>query len=55
MIKIRITGLPGEVDRFLEKHRKLFFVSDESEPYKNSKSRYVQRYIDIEERGSENE
>lgn len=49
MIKIRITGLPGEVDSFLKKLRKLFFISDESKPYKNSNSRYIRRYIDVQE------
>lgn len=55
MIKIRITGLPGEVESFLKKLRKLFLISDESKAYKNSNSKYVRRYIDIEERGSDNE
>ena len=55
MLKIRITGLPGEVDSFLNLLRELFFVTEESKPYKNSNSRFVRTYIDIEERGSENE
>lgn len=55
MIKIRITGLPDEMDCFLKKLRELFYVSVESKSYKNSNSKYVRRYIDIEERGKKNE
>lgn len=55
MIKIRITGLPDEVDSFLNLLRELFSITAESKPYQNSNSKYVRRYIDVEERGSENE
>lgn len=49
MIKIRITGLPSEVECFLKKLRKLFLISDESKPYKNTNSKYVRQYIDVQE------
>lgn len=55
MIKIRITGLPDDVDSFLDDLRELFSVTDESKSYPNSRSRYVRKYIDIEDRGNENE
>lgn len=49
MIKIRITGLPDDVDSFLIKLRKLFSIVDESKPYKNSNSNYVRKYVDVQE------
>ena len=55
MIKIRITGLPDEIDSFLNSLRKLFLVMDESKPYKNSNSKFVRKYIDVEKRGNDNE
>ena len=55
MIKIRITGLSDDVDSFLDNIRKLFSVMDESKSYKNNNSKYVRKYVDIEERGKENE
>jgi len=48
MIKIRITGLPEEIDSFLNELRELFLISDESKQYKNSRSRFVRKYADIE-------
>jgi hypothetical protein len=50
MIKIRITGLPDEVDSFLNELRELFSVTEESKSYKNTKSKYVRKYVDIEKR-----
>ncbi len=55
MIKIRITGLPDDVDNFLSKLGELFSVMDESKPYKNSNSKFVRKYVDIEKRGNINE
>ncbi|HEX3037968.1 MAG TPA: DUF3970 family protein [Oscillospiraceae bacterium] len=55
MLKIRLTGLPDEVDSFLSILRKLFCVTDESKSYKNSNSKYVRKYFDVEKRGNDNE
>ena len=55
MIKIRITGLPDDVDSFLSNLRKLFSVIDESKPYQNRNSKFVRRYADIERRGNKHE
>lgn len=55
MIKIRITGLPDEVDSFLNDLRRLFSVTDESKSYPNSHSKYVRKYVDVENRRNENE
>lgn len=49
MIKIRITGLPDDVDSFLNELRKLFSVMDESKPCKNSSSKFVRIYADVQE------
>jgi len=54
MIKIRITGLPDDVDSFLNDLRELFTVVEESKAYKNANSQYVRKYIDVE-RGNNNE
>lgn len=50
MIKIRITGLPDEMECFLTKLREHYFVLNESKPCKNSNSKFVRKYIDVEER-----
>lgn len=55
MIKIKITGLPNEVDSFLNDLRGLFSVSDESKSYPNSNSKYVRKYVDVENRRNEHE
>lgn len=49
MIKIRITGLPDDVDSFLDDLKELFSVTDESKPYKNTNSQYVRKYVDLQE------
>ena len=54
MIKIRITGLPDDIDSFLNDLRELFSVINESKSYKNANSQYVRKYIDVE-RGKEDE
>lgn len=48
MIKLRITGLPDDVDSFLDDLRKLFSITDESKSCPNSRSRYVRKYVDVE-------
>jgi hypothetical protein len=49
MVKIRITGLPDEVERFLDKFRKHFFILNETKPCKNSNSKFVRKYVDVQE------
>ena len=49
MIKIRITGLPDEVERFLKKLREHFFILNETKPCKNSNSKFVRKYVDVQE------
>jgi chromosome partitioning protein len=50
MVKIRMTGLPDEMDSFLSELREHFLVSEESKAYRNSNSRFVRKYIDMEEK-----
>ena len=49
MIKIRITGLPDEVERFLKKFREHFSILNETKPCKNSNSEFVRKYVDVQE------
>ena len=53
MIKIRITGLPDEVERFLEKLSKHFIILNETKPCKNSNSKFVRKYVDVEDNKNE--
>lgn len=55
MVKIRITGLPDEMDSFLKKFRERFLVTSESKPYKNSSSKFVRKYMDVEDDGNKQE
>ena len=55
MVKIRITGLPEELENFLTELKKFFFILNVSKSYKDSKSKYVRKYVDIVKRGNENE
>jgi hypothetical protein len=55
MVKIRITGLPDELESFLIELKKHFFILNISNAYKDSKSKYVRKYADIKKRGNENE
>lgn len=50
MLKIRITGLPDEMDSFLDEFRKRFFISEESKPYKDSRSQYSREYMNVEDK-----
>jgi Mrp family chromosome partitioning ATPase len=50
MVKIRITGLPNEMDSFLNEFRRRFFVYEESKPYKNSNSKFVREYANVEDK-----
>ena len=49
MLKIRITGLPDEIERFLNELRKRFSISHESNSCRDSRSKFVRKYIDVEE------
>lgn len=49
MIKIRITGLPDEIERFLTEIRKRFSVLSESKTFKNSNSNFSRKYVDVQE------
>lgn len=49
MIKLRITGLPDELECFLDELRKHFPILNESKSYKNNSSRYVRKYVDVEQ------
>jgi hypothetical protein len=55
MVKIRITGLPDELESFLIELKKYFFILNVSKANKDSKSKFVRKYVDIEKRGNENE
>lgn len=48
MIKIRITGLPDEIERFLTELRKRFFILNESKTFKNSCSSFSRKYVDLQ-------
>nr|WP_326173209.1 hypothetical protein [uncultured Ruminococcus sp.] len=48
MVKVRIEGLPEEVEKFGEKLKKDGYVFlQESGNYPNRNSAYVRRYVDI--------
>jgi hypothetical protein len=49
MIKLRITGLPDDVDSFLSNLRELFSITNESKPYQNRNSKFVRIYADLQE------
>lgn len=53
MIKIRITGLPDEIECFLTELREHFFVLKESNVYKDSNSKYSRKYINVEEKDND--
>ena len=55
MIKIRLTGISTELDATVKELKKHFEVLNETKDYKNSNSKFVRKYADIEKRGNENE
>ena len=55
MIKIRLTGIPTELDMTVKELKKHFEVLNETKDYKNSNSKFVRKYANIEKRGNENE
>lgn len=50
MIKTRLTGLPADLDSFLNDFKRYFLVSEESKSYQNSNSKFVRKYMDVEEK-----
>lgn len=55
MLKIRITGLPVDIESFLSYIRKYFFISKESKAYKDSNSKFSRKYVDVEDKNHEND
>lgn len=47
-LKIRITGLPDELDTAIEELRRSFTIRNISRPYKNRNSDYHRVYLDVE-------
>lgn len=50
MIKIRLEGLPKELNEALETVRENFDILSESDPYKNNRSKYYRIYLDVAEK-----
>lgn len=48
MVKIRLEGLPDEVENLLVKVRKDFNILQESNQYPNRNSKYIRVYLDVE-------
>lgn len=49
MLKIRIEGLPEDVEKYLKDFRKNNRVLQESGQYQNRNSKYVRAYLEIEQ------
>lgn len=47
-VKIRLQGLPEDVEKALESLKNTFVIHSISEPYKNRDGEYVRIYIDAE-------
>ncbi|WP_369426678.1 DUF3970 family protein [Paenibacillus ehimensis] len=47
MLKIRVEGLPKEIDRFLEHFQNYYRVLQRSKPYQNRNNEYVRVYVEI--------
>lgn len=47
-MKIRIEGLPSELDAAVDRLRQVFFVQSVSRPYKNRNSEKCRVYVDAE-------
>ena len=54
MVKIRVEGLPAEVEAATEKLKKIYHILSESKQYKNRNSEYIRVYLDIEAVDQEN-
>jgi Protein of unknown function (DUF3970) len=48
MVKIRLQGLPEEVERLVESLKDHYRILYESSQYKNRNSEYVRVYLDVE-------
>ena len=48
MVKLRLEGIPAEVDRTVESLRENFQLLQISKSYQNRNSEYVRIYIDAE-------
>lgn len=47
MVKLRLDGLPDEVQDTLDKSRELYELLSVSKPYPNRNSEYVRVYVEI--------
>lgn len=48
MLKIRVEGLPDEVEKYIKKFKENNEVLQVSKPYKNRNSKYIRVYLEIE-------
>ena len=55
MVKIRITGLPDDIESFLSYIREHFFISKESKAYKDSNSKFSRKYVEVTNKSNEND
>lgn len=49
MIKVRVQGLPAEVEKYIDDFREQYEVLDVSTQYENKNSEYVRVYLELEE------
>jgi hypothetical protein len=47
MIKVRLQGLPDEIERFVDDFKLNYEVLEVSDPYKNRNSEFVRVYVTI--------
>ncbi|WP_445744859.1 DUF3970 family protein [Paenibacillus sp. FSL L8-0641] len=47
MLKIRVEGIPEEIDQFLEHFEDYYRVLKRSKVYQNRNSEYVRVYVDV--------
>ncbi|KAF6573823.1 DUF3970 family protein [Paenibacillus sp. SEL3] len=47
MLKIRVEGIPEEIDQFLEHFEDYYRVLKRSKAYQNRNSEYVRVYVDV--------
>jgi len=51
LVKVRLQGLPDEVEEILKQLREQFRILEESNQYDNRNSEYVRVYLDVEKKG----
>lgn len=51
LVKVRLQGLPDEVEEILKQLREQFRILEESNQYGNRSSEYVRVYLDVEKKG----